>query len=123
MQAMAILHVLAAITHDLAATLHDLAACPHNLAAFPRNLAAILHDHPSGVQRQQRVQNHTLTDPQALADSIHGMAIGVRGKDRKVMLTGPLLPHMLWGPERHTPAQMQLPLAHMSRSATTGTTD
>jgi len=112
MQDIAILHVLVAILHDLAATVHELAAILHDLAA-------ILHDHPSGVQRQQSVQRHTFTDAQALADGIHGMAVGVRGKNRKAMLTCPLLPHMLWGPERHTPAAMQLPLAHMSTSGAT----
>ncbi len=74
-----------AILHDLAAILHD--------------LAAVLHDHPSGVQRQQSVQTHTFTDAQALADGIHGMGVGVGSEDRKAMLTCPLLPHMLGGPE------------------------
>lgn len=78
MQDMAILNVLAAILSDL---------------------AAILHDHPSGVQRKQSVQTHTFTDAQALADGIHGVGVGVGGEDREVVLTCPLLPHMLWGPE------------------------
>lgn len=48
----------------------------HVLAAIVCNLAAILHD-PSGVHRQHSVQRHTFTDAQALADGIHGMAVGV----------------------------------------------
>ena len=89
------------ILHDLAATLHDLAAILHDLAATLHDLAAVLHDPPSGmpVQRQQSVPSHTFTDAQALADGIHGMAVGVGGEDRKAVLTCPLLPHMLWGPK------------------------
>lgn len=84
-----------AVLHDLAATVHDLAAIIHDLAAN-------LQDHPSGsviMQRQQSVRTHTFTDAQALADGIHGMGVGVGSEDWKAVLTCPLLPHMLWGPE------------------------